>query len=69
MYDVVAMNTFPSNRGGCYRGLCVKNGSELQLGQLREDSRTASDRLEESEAVQKVHAGRVIDLKKEVHQE
>lgn len=38
----------------------------LQLVQLREECRRAADRLEESEAVQKVHAGRVIDLKNEV---
>ncbi|CAN0193041.1 unnamed protein product [Ectocarpus sp. 6 AP-2014] len=37
-----------------------------ELVQLREECRRAADRLEESEAVQKVHAGRVIDLKKEV---
>ncbi|CAM9996380.1 unnamed protein product, partial [Ectocarpus sp. 12 AP-2014] len=37
-----------------------------KLVQLREECRRAADRLEESEAVQKVHAGRVIDLKKEV---
>lgn len=36
------------------------------MGQLREENRSAADRLEESEAVQRVHAGRVIDLKKEV---
>lgn len=38
----------------------------LQITKLREESRTAADRLEESEAVQRVHAGKVIDLKKEV---
>ncbi len=38
----------------------------LQLAKLREESRSAADRLEESEAVQKVHAGKVIDLKREV---
>ena len=37
-----------------------------QVALLREDSRSAADRLEESEAVQRVHAGKVIDLKKEV---
>eukprot|EP00903_Cladosiphon_okamuranus_P015003 g13882.t1 len=37
-----------------------------EVARLREDSRSAADRLEESEAVQKVHAGKVIDLKKEV---
>lgn len=42
---------------------------DCQLGELREESRNAADRLEESEAVQRVHAGRVIDLKKEVHTE
>lgn len=40
--------------------------NNLQVARLREDSRSAADRLEESEAVQKVHAGKVIDLKKEV---
>ncbi|CAN0061430.1 unnamed protein product [Scytosiphon promiscuus] len=37
-----------------------------EMGELREEGRSAADRLEESEAVQRVHAGRVIDLKKEV---
>lgn len=45
--------------------LC-RHDHDHQLLKLREESRTASDRLEESLAVQKVHAGKVIDLKKEV---
>lgn len=46
--------------------VCADITSSHQLAQLREESRTAADRLEESEAVQKVHAGKVIDLKREV---